>query len=709
MRYILKTKYLSFLLLFTILIGGCAKPSSQGTLPPPPNTETQSTLLGTPSSSTEMVELDTTPYDFQIQIIPNMNKNLMNTLPEGGYILDASSYNDHHFFEYIHDTIYKSTTCMLQQDEDLSILGDYIQYLAPPYDKWVDLQIPYDPSTCWLQEVFVTPEERILFLTSSWNLETETIDYTMHELFQDGRSEILQDHLTEEEKDVAWTGSSPINFPDYYDMYSISQSSKVATCSPSDGKLYYGTGKGIWCYDGTKATQLIDFRENDIALKEMSCLQVTANSFLFLGSFNNKYYLITATKLEEPNHTEKKEIVLSDTFINDILADAIADFNMQSREYRIVTDAPSTSASTEQQEKYKDSVTKSLLKKEGPDILGSYILGQDISRFANNGYLMPLDDYFVGKEQYFFSGALADDMVNGHRYGIPYCMFLNFLMGDSRYLPNKESWNARELMQYVRASGACYLYFPQYPYIQDTAQIYNLFALLNDPSDTTYIDWENGISHLDEEPFKDLLCFVKEYTYDGNLSYEEAGKKIQDGEFALYDTSFSSMNTLLFQEVLFDGNQHYIGNPSVAGKGVTLSTMGLYVNASSTKKDGIYAFFDYLLSDDGQMNNFTVRYPDTLPIRIETYEYMLGTSGEYSEHKNGTFQYMGMDYKYKKLSDKQKKQALELVEHSTPYNPRFREIQSILTEELTPYFLGDKSIEDATKNLHKRVQLYLNE
>lgn len=648
-------------------------------------------------------------YEFEILSIPNMYKNLMRTLPEGGYIVDDSLYTDHLFFAFINGTIYKTTTCMKQEDNEIMPLGEYIQYLPAPYDAWVDLRIP-DEEDSWFQKAAVTPEERFLYVTSCWS--EDSIWYRLHELLPDGSSEIVQDGLSEEELNKIWVWDRPQNFPDYYDMYSVAEGTNLATCSADDGKLYFGNGKGIWYYDGNETKQVLDFRSHDIALKKLNCLEVTDTGFLMLGSFGNKYYLMTATKLPQPKLVEKTEIILADLYVDEMLEDAVADFNMISKNYHVVIDAPSTSstaASAEKQEQFKNEFTKSLIRGEGPDIIGRYVLQPDMAHYANNGYLMELDDYFAGREQDFFANALADNMVNEKRYGIPYSMYLYFYMGDGTKLPSKSSWDARELMNYVRNSPAKYLSFYYYPYPEGTEKIYTLYELLNDPSDTTYIDWAKGISHLNEQPFLELLQFVDEYTLTENLSFEDAGKKLQSGEVALYSTGFYDMKNLIFHDVLYNGNQKYIGYPSVAGNGVSMVTFSLYVNASSKKKKGIYAFFDYLLSDQGQTNSFTTRYPDQLPIRRETYQWMLGTSGEFSEHPNGSFSYMGFEYKYKKLSEVQKKQAIELVEHSTPYNPKFVEIQSILSEELTPYFLGTKSITEATETLHNRVQLYLNE
>lgn len=137
----------------------------------------------------------------------------------------------------------------------------------------------------------------------------------------------------------------------------------------------------------------------------------------------------------------------------------------------------------------------------------------------------------------------------------------------------------------------------------------------------------------------------------------------------------------------------------------------LYAGANTENKEGVYQFFEYLLSDQGQMNCFSVEYPNWLPIRKDTYLWMVETGGNNITNRGGvgTYSHMGVDYEARRLSPEEKQQAIFLAEHCKPYSQEFLQIRRILSEETEGYFQGQRSAEDTMEILHNRVQLYFNE
>ena len=61
------------------------------------------------------------------------------------------------------------------------------------------------------------------------------------------------------------------------------------------------------------------------------------------------------------------------------------------------------------------------------------------------------------------------------------------------------------------------------------------------------------------------------------------------------------------------------------------------------------------------------------------------------------------------LSQEQFETLEKLLEQAQPGKFNALELESILYEELEPYFAGDRSLEKAVEALHSRVQMYLNE
>ena len=648
-------------------------------------------------------------YRFEITAVPNPNHHLATLLPEGGYISDnIGNEAGDTLFSFQNGVFYRGCRimqCIRENDKIpvISTVGTYFQYLEAPYEEWVDLVIPEGEGYFQVEDMQVTGDGRMLYLTGTWKGEDWV--YSVMELKKDGSAQALSEDLSQEEMQEAWKKGAKEKVELDNKVYQTAKSSDVAACKDKDGKLYFATGQKLWAYTDQEPEEILDFMKQDINIRRMVAMEVMEDGFTFVGSSIDKYYLVRAYLMDEPQYNTKTEIVLASPWTREILRDAIAAFNMQSTQYRVVMDSPGAAPSQSTMDQFKDETQKEMLQGGGPDILFQYMM-DSASGYANNGYLLPLDDYFAGREELFWQGDLDGGVINDHRYGIPYSMMLEYLVGDGDKLPAQDTWNARELMSYVRESGA--------RYVSGDAWGVNSWEgvlpyLMEDTKDPTYIDWEKGVSHLNEAPFREVLEFVKEYTPTEEISGEEAIELLQSGECAMYKGSFQSMTNLLFQTALFQGKQKTIGYPSVSGNGIAVYTQNLYVNANTEHLEGVYAFLDYLLSDEGQMNCFTTEYPNEVPIRKETYRWMLDTNGEGTARDNATRTYMGISFQQRKLSEEEKQQAIYLAEHLEPRPQEVYEVRTIISEEAAGYFEGKRSVEETMEILHNRVQLYLDE
>ena len=61
------------------------------------------------------------------------------------------------------------------------------------------------------------------------------------------------------------------------------------------------------------------------------------------------------------------------------------------------------------------------------------------------------------------------------------------------------------------------------------------------------------------------------------------------------------------------------------------------------------------------------------------------------------------------MTEEEAKDVKWLVEHAKSSNCFAKDIQSMVEEELDPYFAGQRDVDETAKRLHNRVQLYLDE
>lgn len=228
---------------------------------------------------------------------------------------------------------------------------------------------------------------------------------------------------------------------------------------------------------------------------------------------------ILKVKDELPEVLEKQEIIVTCEYRDMILEGMITKFNRSNDYYHITMKCMDDITETED---FCTELQLQLAKGEGPDIIVSNVV-QEPENWVRLGYFDKLDDIIEHPESYLNS-ALLSGQVDGVQYGIPFDFHL-------KMVAYPESFGEDELTFEALMEKAC----------KENAKILecNLSGCdiifeycLQDMENKTYIDWENGISHLNEEAFLEALKFAKEYQdnseYDDELvsDYLEEGKVI---------------------------------------------------------------------------------------------------------------------------------------------------------------------------------------
>ena len=104
-------------------------------------------------------------------------------------------------------------------------------------------------------------------------------------------------------------------------------------------------------------------------------------------------------------------------------------------------------------------------------------------------------------------------------------------------------------------------------------------------------------------------------------------------------------------------------------------------------------------------------YKPYLPVNLETLEYLIECSCNLkeSEKRQHGLDGRGVTFKDENLSDEQIDALHGLLEDALPDKFYATEIYNMVSEELEPFFAGQRSMEEAVRILDNRVQLYLDE
>lgn len=380
---------------------------------------------------------------------------------------------------------------------------------------------------------------------------------------------------------------------------------------------------------------------------------------------------------------DKQELTLALGMRNVGLEDVVARFNRQSSQYKVKMLSP---GQEEDRGTFGRKIQMELAAGRGPDMLGDDILSE-LGAMVRSGYLECLDGQGFEKLG-CLDTALETNRIDQRLYGIPYDFSLDLPVYRASDMAGAESLTMEEFMARVRSSQAQIL--QEYTY---ASQIVLKYAL-SDNSNRDYIDWEAGESHLEEQPFLELLEFAGEYG-DGGKTVE--AEKI----FAAPSLGTVTVRSLpgIYQS-LGTADIALLGYPRKEGYGIYLNTRSIYVNSQSQKKEGAAEFLRYLLSEQAQTAYVN---HDIVKDLHSAGGFLAATEADFPVN----------EAVLKALIDKQEEQTqreqfIFLIENARPA-PDLGELSRIVQEELDPFFEGTKTAQEVVRILDSRVQLYLDE
>lgn len=469
-----------------------------------------------------------------------------------------------------------------------------------------------------------------------------------------------------------------------------------------DGILYLADNQNVWRMEGESLDKVYSFPENGYIIQEFHGMDIGEEGLpRFLVDLDGEPVLLIMKEIAKP--LEKQEILVAFTRQHYGIERSLARFNRKSEKYHVTMLLPDESENVED---YVNRIRMEMGAGRGPDILGHDMVS-DLDSYVRNGYLSSVDDLFGDTTQYV-QGALDGYRVDGKRYGVPYDCSFQIAAYSGESAEGRSSFTLPELMEAIKASDCKVIE-------RGAGKVETLFSLgVMDEENKTYIDWEKGISYLDEEPFQELLAFVASY-----ITIEDDSEKA----FIYADgIDFQMMSQMKDVFEYFEGDAKVLGFPRQEGNGNYVTSRAMYLNASAECEEGAREFLKYVISHEEQEKYITfdiknlvipgvteyTGYKTDFPISLKAMDALIRL--ELEEDQNNLIHTEQGDLQIGSMyTGEQVEQFRFLVENAKPVNLKIKEIEPIFFEELTPYFTGAVSGKEAAKKLHNRVQLYLDE
>ena len=517
----------------------------------------------------------------------------------------------------------------------------------------------------------------------------------------------------------------------------------------SDNNVYFTTNNGISVIDfKKKSTETVfDYSWCGLSRNKLSMFSIadfSEESFILCGetydimpfesSYSTEFMIIEFTKADKNPHAGKTilELYSSTGYIEEVVSDAIIDFNDSNSEYYIeVTDRYNANdyfdytdinsddqyekAELNANSKISNQLAMDIMNGEGPDIL------MNVSSFGqlnNKNYLVDLTPYLgdVTSDKYF-TNILDGSKVDGNLYNLPICFMISGIHTDYKY---------------AGASGVGFTTAEYEDFLKNTlngddvivsGQPYYFAKLFNNMSDKFIV---NGKADFSGPEFEELAYYVKEnvreyskdwndssYAYDGYMSpVTEVDYNVSDDRVAQYSISYG-ISSYLLDLASLNGATAVLGIPSSDGRGPMIeNNISVAISAQACSVDACGEFVKMLISDKVQTHlamsdNFVLNRDAFRSGARAAIDYYNGEGGD------GLFAY---DYRTGEplpnritFSESTINDVENIIMSCNGMYSADADIDLILIEEMPAYFSGQKELSEVISIAQERVQKVLNE
>ena len=432
---------------------------------------------------------------------------------------------------------------------------------------------------------------------------------------------------------------------------------------------------------------------------------------------SNETELIMITKTPASEVVQKEIITLGCISLSQNLQKSVVDFNKSSEEYRILIKDYSESS----ENGVGDAITRlnnDVLTGNAPDLIVPDYLNMD--QLASKGVIEDLGAYLeksdVVSRSDLFESILEAYTRSGVLCAIPSTFYMTTMFGRTSDVGEDMGWTFDEMIAYGKQ-------YPDAAIYAGATQFSILDSVLMFDFDS-YVNWETGECSFDTPEFMQVLEYAAGYPEEQDYETSEV-KLIRNGEALLYLTSIDGPYGWQLVENIYGEPVTAIGYPTAGSSGtMVMGSDGVCISASSSHKDGAWAFIENMMTKDSQSNNFMAW---GFPIRKDAYEDMmqeamvveyvydengeilLDDNGEPVMRSNMGYGWGDISFDLYAVTQEEKDHITETINNTggmVQYNIAGIEI---ILEEVAPYFAGDKNVDEVAEIIQSRLKIFINE
>ncbi|MBD5152803.1 MAG: extracellular solute-binding protein [Oscillibacter sp.] len=380
-------------------------------------------------------------------------------------------------------------------------------------------------------------------------------------------------------------------------------------------------------------------------------------------------------------------------------------------------------------EKGKERLTTEILAGRIPDILdiGDGSGSLPYRQLAERGYLEDLWPYIdsdpeLGRES-LMEAPLKAAEVNGGLYVAFRSVTINTLIGAERLVGDRMSWTLEDLREAFAA-------MPEGSTITDFyAGKDFMFEMICSVKLDGYVDWETGACFFDSEDFRSTLEFINSFpakteeiadSQTGAPDMEkldELGWRRRNGLQMLSMTDITRIDDMQMNDLLFNGRTSYVGYPTSDGSvGSSFEPNAMHRLAISSvcrNKEAAWEFVrEELLPryNTESMKAHLSGMGSGFPINRADYELMRRMRIHNGSKFFGYTVVIGSEpVELPPLPEEDVLRLEALYNSIERIDLNDNAIYDIVWEQCTPYFTGDRSLDETVQLVQNRVKLYVSE
>lgn len=361
---------------------------------------------------------------------------------------------------------------------------------------------------------------------------------------------------------------------------------------------------------------------------------------------------------------------------------------------------------------YDEGMTKLIAEITAGNIPDIFDLSSiPITTLSSSGYLQNLEGYLSGKNivpnilETLRKDEGIFELVPGFRVAA--------MAGSSAYI-NSDTLDVDNLLELAEKASLDEKYvFPKYI----TKEKFISFILSY--SGDSFVDIEKGYCNFEDERFASLIQVASQLPSDNDMSDDMYTEAVINEQISILDgkqlvsivETGNPVSELLKLRTLYSDSVKFVGFPTNSGNGISMTPfVRLAMSSTSLYKDDIWAFFDYLLSEEFQIEMSTTRYMPV--IRDSLSDYINTIIEEYIDSPlkfaiSNSSDFLVLDGAL--VDDETENDIWDLISRVDCINEYDTNIYIIVIDACQPFFAGKKDISEVISIIQNRASIYVYE